>query len=313
MKNIRKPNFFIVGAPKSGTTAMSEYLRTHPNIYLSNPKEPGFFSKDIFKPLFQSEEEYLSLFAAANSNHTYIGEGSVHYLYSKEALPKIRSFNPEARIIVMLRNPINMAHAWHSEMVYGGIESVLDFEYAWSIQTDREQGRKLPKYSSYSSSLLLYKKVCQIGSQVKVLLDIFPRNQIHFILFDDFISDTNKEYQKLLRFLNLPDDNRVEFPLINENRGYKWPRLAISLRAIKRYFYTPLYNLRRLKKLTGRGVETGTGLLRMVDKFIIIKGGRLPLRPEFHQYLQCEFRDEILLLQDLLGWRLDKWLENKTK
>ena len=101
---MRKPDFFIVGAPKCGTTALYEYLRPHPNVFMSTVKEPHFFAKDLGSyPHIKTDEEYAALFAGANEQHLRVGEASVYYLRSAVAIPNIREFNPDARLIAMFR------------------------------------------------------------------------------------------------------------------------------------------------------------------------------------------------------------------
>jgi hypothetical protein len=302
---MRKPNFFIVGAPKAGTTAMSEYLRTHPNVYMSEPKEPNFFAQDVtISPCARNIIEYLALFNGASPEHLRVGEASVAYLFSKKAPSAIWDFNPEAKIIVMLRRPIDLVYAWHGQLITGGLESIRDFENAWSLQEARSQGQQIP-LNCVSPELLCYKKIGQLGSQVKALFEIFPRDQIHFILFDDFIANTGDEYQRLLHFLDLPIDGRVKFPRVNESQRYRWQWLGQFPRWIRRYFARPLSKLREQSSFKG------TGLLKIVDYFNVKIEPRPPLRPEFRQYLQEQFYDEVLLLRELLGQQLSSWLENK--
>jgi hypothetical protein len=84
---VKKPNFFIIGAPKCGTTALSEYLRQHPNIFFSLPKELCYFGKDYpscARP-FKSDRQYLKFFRKASCEHLAIGEGSTRYLASKNS------------------------------------------------------------------------------------------------------------------------------------------------------------------------------------------------------------------------------------
>ena len=104
----RRPNFFIVGAPKCGTTAMTTYLRDHPQIFMPLQKEPHYFAEDypIFREVW-TEKQYLHLFRSADSSHLAVGEASVWYLYSDHALPRIKAFAPDARIIVQVRNPVD--------------------------------------------------------------------------------------------------------------------------------------------------------------------------------------------------------------
>ena len=146
-----KPNFFIIGAPKCGTTALSEYLKDHPQIYFSDPKEPHYFTFDFEQyRLTKTLEEYLELFAAATPQHQAVGEGSVFYLYSSVALEKIREFDPQAKIIVMLRNPIDMIYSFHSQLLFSADESETSFEQAWRTTGYTTAGKKYPQSMSRS-------------------------------------------------------------------------------------------------------------------------------------------------------------------
>lgn len=143
---MKVPNFFIVGAPKSGTTSMYHYIKEHPNVYMSDVKEPHYFSKDMVGlPTHEySREEYLNLFEDVNDHHRIVGESSTEYLISTEGLEHIRSFNPSAKILVMLRNPVDLVHAWHHQMLKQGVENVTDFQEAWNLQEARSKGEQIP-------------------------------------------------------------------------------------------------------------------------------------------------------------------------
>ena len=159
-----KPNFFIIGAPKCGTTALSEYLREHPNIYMCTPKEPHYFDYD-FEQYREVEtlDEYLGLFEAATTEHIAIGEASACYLYSSVALEDIYQFAPQAKIIVMLRNPVDLAYSYHSQLLYASDENVPDFEQAWRLQDIRREGKKIPPRCR-DSALLQYAAAQQYQS-----------------------------------------------------------------------------------------------------------------------------------------------------
>jgi hypothetical protein len=304
---MRKPNFFIIGAPKCGTTAMSEYLRTHPNVFMSEPKEPSFFSEDVAPSNYRSYDEYLELFKNALPSHSVVAEASTRYIHSRQALSKIREAQPDAKLLAMLRHPIDLVYAFHGELFKIGNETEPDFERAWNLQLARAQGRALPPgvRGNRHPHRFQYQWIGCIGSQVKKLFEVFPRNQIHFILFDDFVTNTAFEYRKLLSFLSLPDDGRYEFPPINQAKQYKWPWLGqFSMRLCGR-FSRPLTTLRRKTRFRG------TGLIKALDRFNAETRPRPPLRPEFRQYLQEQFHDEVLLLQELLGQQLGSWLEDK--
>lgn len=296
-----KPNFFIVGAPKSGTTAMSEYLRTHPNVFVSDPKEPNFFSQDVAPSHWHSIEEYMELFTTASCDKTVIADASTSYIYSKIALEKIVEFQPSAQLMVMLRQPTELVHAFHGELLRLGIECEQDFETAWELQYARAAGRMLPPRCR-NAHRLQYKWIGSLGSQVEHLLQIFPRSQVHFALFNNFATDPGYEYHKVLSFLKLSHDGRLEFPRINESSRYKWLWLGQFPKRLRGHVAGPLATLSRTTGLRG------TGLIKMLDRFNAVPAQRPPLRPEFQRYLTEVFSDEVRLLeelldQDLLAWR----------
>jgi hypothetical protein len=109
---MKLPNLFIVGTPSCGTSAPSEYVAYHPNVFVSDLKELNFLNGDLFQKdaigvhTFFSLDEYLEHLAGANENHLAVGEGSPQYLHSKVAMQNMLDFNPEARLIVMVGNPV---------------------------------------------------------------------------------------------------------------------------------------------------------------------------------------------------------------
>jgi hypothetical protein len=113
----RFPDFFIVGAPKCGTTALHYYLSGHPSVFMPQEKEPQFFSSDIAGLRRHNDlPSYLSLFAGAPKD-ALIGEASPVYLFSRQAIPAILTLRPDAKFIVMMRNPVEMARAFHAQML----------------------------------------------------------------------------------------------------------------------------------------------------------------------------------------------------
>lgn len=228
--SLKLPNFFIIGAPKSGTTALSEYLRTHPNIFFSPIKEPEFFSTDISKRLPLDRQSYLALFSAVNpAVHKAVGEGSTGYLFSRVAAPEILKFNPDARFIVMLRNPVDLVQALHSEMCFWGGEDVRDFEAAWRLEARRRMGMNLPRHSWDDPRKLMYSDWGKLGEQMERLYSRVPRERVKVILFDDFAADTARVYAEVLAFLGVPSDGKHCFPAINENRALRFPSLHRAL------------------------------------------------------------------------------------
>ena len=299
-----KPNFFIVGAPKCGTTALYEYLRPHPNIFMPKVKEPHFFAKDLGTyPFIKTLEDYTRLFAAAGSRHLRVGEASVYYLRSTVAIANIREFNPDARLIAMFRNPLEMLHSFHAQLLYVAEESESDFETAWRLQEDRSRGIGLPPRSR-GAFLVQYRELGRFGTQTERLLSIFPREQVRLILYDDFAAAPQAVYDDVIEFLGIPHDGRTEFPRINEGKRARldW------LRDFYRKPPPPLRSAcRGLQRAVG-GDRLATGALKGVA-LNRDKAGRPPLSPEFRAELVEAFRDEVALLGRLLERDLSHWME----
>ncbi|MDN5865524.1 MAG: sulfotransferase, partial [Gammaproteobacteria bacterium] len=141
------PKFFIVGAPRCGTTAMSHYLSRHPQICFARPKEPHFFTSPLIVSGKASlRRDYIGrFFSHCGHAKPILGEGSVSYLYSKEALEGIVQVNPQARFIVMLRSPVAMIQSYHARMLLLLQEDVRDFGEAWRLQSLRARGKRIPR------------------------------------------------------------------------------------------------------------------------------------------------------------------------
>jgi hypothetical protein len=298
-----KPNFFIVGAPKCGTTALYEYLRPHPSIFMPKVKEPHFFAKDLGTyPFIKTPEDYARLFADAGERHLRVGEASVYYLRSTVAIANIREFNPDARLIAMFRNPVDMLHSFHAQLLYVAEESESDFETAWRLQEQRSRGIGLPPRSR-GGFLVQYRELAGFGTQTERLLSIFPREQVQLILYDDFAASPQAVYDDVVRFLGIPHDGRREFPRINEG---KRARLG-WLRDFYRKPPPPLRSaFRGLKRAVGgEGIST---VARRIVALNTAKERRPPLAPEFRAELVETFRDELGLLARLLNRDLSHWV-----
>jgi len=297
-----KPNFFIVGAPKCGTTALFRYLRLHPNIYLPAKKEPHFFAQDLGDyPAIKTMEQYLALFAGAKESHLRVGEASVYYLRSAVAIPGIRAFNPEARIIAMFRNPVDMVYSFHSQLLYWSEETVVDFETAWRLQEPRSRGLDLP-LGSRGAFLLQYAEMARLGSQLERLLATFPAAQVKPILYDDFAASPRQVYDEVITFLGLPYDGRTEFPRINDN---KRARVAWLRNLIRKPPPVLREAYRGVKARVGRKpLDT---IRQAVISRLTVNERREPLSPEFRAELVEVFRDEVALLGRLLGRDLSHW------
>src|SRR5262249_40218102 len=246
-------------------------------------------------------EDYTKLFADVTPEHTRVGEASVYYLRSATAIRNIREYNPDARIIAMFRNPVDMVHSLHSQLLYWSYETESDFERAWRLQEPRRQGSDLPR-SCPEPQLLQYQEIGSFGTQTERLLSLFPRDQVKLILFDDFAASPQSVYDDVIAFLGLPSDHRTDFPRINENKSARFTWMRDFMRApppgVRKAF-------RWLKRTTGS--EGPTALRKGLIDLNTVKEQRRPLSPELRTELVEAFRGEVALLARLSGRDLSRW------
>jgi len=296
----RLPDFFIVGAPKCGTTALYYYLSMHPSIYMPELKEPHFFCRDF--PRFGKIHDlnsYLDLFSDAPDD-ARIGEASVWYLYSNCAISRIMDANPRARIIAMMRNPVAMAKSLHRQLILSLREDIEDFESAWRAQYDRRSGTRLPLYCPEPSHLQ-YADVCRYSHQVERMLNVVPKAQLKILIYEEFFDDIRVQYDSVTEFLGVECDGRTVFPPINVARE---PRSHWLWQLIRRppfpldRLHGPAQSLARLLGL--RPIK----LLNDLDSQVARKA---PLNPAFDRELHDFFAGDVAVLERLLGRPLPAW------
>ncbi len=295
------PNFFIIGAPKCGTTAISEYLRAHPQVFMSFPKEPSFLANDL--PEFHavhSMADYLKLFQASSSHHTAIGEASVWYLYSKTALENILKLNPAAKVIVMLRHPVDFLESYHAHMLFSLVENENDFEKAWALQGARAKGMNIPP-TCRTPMLLQYDQIARFGNLVENVYRVFPRAQVKCILHNDFHSDPGTTYLGVLSFLGLKGDGRTDFPRINARKTQRSAMMASLM-------FSPPPLLRSIWQ--GAKAVFGPNIIHLSNRVLQWNSTTttLALIPDtFKRHLTKLFKDDILKLEELTGRDLGRW------
>jgi hypothetical protein len=184
---LRRPNLFIIGAMKSGTTTLHEYLDSHPQIAMSRIKEPGYFVEELAQQ--QGEDWYLSLFEQ-DGCFRYLGESSTHYtklpLYQGVA-ERLFRFNPDARLIYIMRNPIErlVSHYWHN---------VRDPVYGRERRALLKAVRKRPDYLAFSDYAM----------QLEPYINLFGRDALYALTFEALIQDPQRELERLYDWLGLP-------------------------------------------------------------------------------------------------------------
>ena len=196
------PNLFLVGVPKAGTTSLYNYLRSHPDIFLSDAKEPYFFADDLdAKSKVHSEEQYLRLFEGGK-DFWIRGEATPAYVFSRIAAKNIAMKCPEARILIALRNPVDMLYSLHGHFLKMLDEDVLDFETALALQDARKQGKRIPE-TCKEPKFLQYYEVARYSEQIERYLDALDRNQIKIILYDDLTQSPSQCFRSILEFLEV--------------------------------------------------------------------------------------------------------------
>jgi hypothetical protein len=289
---MKKPNLFIIGAPKCGTTSMIHYIGQHPEVFVSPVKEPHFFNTDSKHRYFFDENSYLNLFKEA-TNQKYLAEGSVWYMYSKKAVENILKFNVEAKFIVMLRNPVDMYFSLHQELLFGGTEDVSSPLKAWNLQAKRLKGENIPLNCS-DESFLQYKESCSLGKQVEVLLSKVKKDNVKFITLDEVKADSDSTYLQILDFLSVEIKSLPIYEIVNEKKVRK-SHLMVSL----------LKYIQYMKNLVG--LKKGFGIANKINKLNIIKGAEIPAKREVEKLklqLSNIFKKDLLLLEELTGKNL---------
>lgn len=296
-----RPTFFIVGAPKSGTTALDSYLADHPSIHMARPKEPHYFATDL--PRYRdvsTESDYIRLFDTRGGKELG-GDASVFYLYSKEAIPLIKRFDSGAKLILMLRNPIEIVHSFHSQLLFGGDEEIKSFAEAWDAIPARKSGERIPKHCR-AKELLYYDEIALLGHQLARVLAEFPRDQVHVIFFEDFAADTGHEYRRVLEFLRVKDDGRADFPRVNANRRHRLDFMPLIIRTAG-WLRAPLAMTKR-----ALAIEE-IGLMNRLKAWDRVYEEREPLGAELRRSIASAYESDIGLLARITNRDLSHWLE----
>lgn len=301
--DLTAPDFFLVGAPKCGTTAMDNYLGEHPDVLMCSRKEVHVFGRDI-APLDSyasyDTEGYLALFDRwQNRTPRRVGESSGWYLFSQSAADEIHAFAPGADILIMLRNPVDMLHSLHSHFLYSGREYVEDFETALALDPARASGRSPRRFVP-----LTYRAAVKFAPQVERYIRRFGREHVHVVVFEEFVSDPAGTYRRLCRFLGVDESFTPDFSVVNPNKRIRSKRLhRLSQRPPR-----PLLGF--LRMVSTRRMRTG-----MFDVFQGLNSKavkRPPMREEHRRALEAEFAPGIADLSELLDRDFTVWTGHDT-
>lgn len=283
---------------------MAHYLSGHPEIFMAR-KEMHAFGADLrFGARFYRREakDYLNEFDNWNEQPRG-GEASVWYLYSTQAASEIHSFNPDSRIIVMLREPAEMLYSLYYQFRFDANEHLSTFEQALEAETERRVGRQVRR-PTYFVQGLVYRETARYAEQVKRFFDTFGRERVHVVLYDDFASNPSRVFRDTLGFLGvrgLPSDR--SFRVINGNKFVRScllrsvladPLVRSTVVAMKPWLPASVFGALQRAEAT---------VWRCNTRF----ARRPPLDPELRAKLKREFAPEVERLSRLLGRDLTHW------
>jgi len=297
---VNRPNLFIVGAPKCGSTSLHFYLQQHPELFMSELKEINHFNFDMSTHVHYTDEEYLRHFAT-DKQYKYYGESTPYYMSSDVAMPAIKNFSPNSKIIIILRSPVDQVNSAYYHARYAAYDSAETLEKALE-ETEARRAIASKRVQRQNLEYGCYLDFPVHSPRIKYCQEIFGKENVHFILLDDLKSEPNAAIKKIFEFLNLADcDYAINFDPQNESRTNRSQVFKKLLRkqpkALKNVVKTLIPNQEKRQKLFKKMNNLNTDF-----------GKKAPgLKPETRQSLQDHFSEEILALEQLLNRDLSHW------
>lgn len=290
------PNFYIAGTPKSGTTSLFHYLDEHPEVFMCSVKEPNYFSYDdiIRQNLYYSEkgfgnkEKYEALFKDVTSERA-IGEASVSYLFYEKTPTKIKAVVPDAKIIIILRNPVDRGFSHYLMDTRLGYVNI-SFE---DIVHKRTEHPQLDLYYQQFVELGLYYQ------QVRRFLDTFGESQVKTFLNEDLKENISKVIHSVYEFLDINSDFLSDIE--KQHNVYQKPRNALVRQ---------IYSKKSIRRLARNIIPNS--LVDTVKNSLLVKGKKPKLSFETRECLNKLFKDDIQRTADLIGRDLSPWYLEPT-
>lgn len=298
------PNFLIIGVAKSATTALWYYLKQHPEIFMSFPKEPKFFAyegqntdfkgpgdKTYKKEIVKNLEDYQNLFKNVTSEKA-IGEASVAYFSEKESADRIKNYIPNVKLILSLRNPADRAFSHYLNKIRNGYEPIKDFDKAIKVESIRISKNYAPTWQ-YIGRGFYY-------DRIKYYLDTFGKKQLRIYLYDDFKKDPLYIIKDIFRFLDV-DDSFVPDLRTKPNESFI-PK--------NRYLHILLKNRWEIYKATKGFLpkKYRRNLIKFFNNNWENNKYKPQLSEQTREELKSIFREDILKTQELINKDLSLWL-----
>ena len=297
------PDFFIAGAPKAGTTAVHAALARHPALYMSAVKEPKFFLTDgppparggpgdvqTYREHVWQRDDYEALFAAAPAG-ILRGESTPFYLYNRDAQRRIRALIPSARLIVILRDPVERAHSNWAHLWSAGLDPVDDFVLACA----EEQRRIEAGWADFWR----YTSLGRYGDQLEHLYTVFPRDQVLVFRYRVLIESPGLVLDQVCAFLGVPQGVLAEVPRENVTAH---PQLSLRHRTVAKAL--------RASSAVSNVLPGATTLTGSLERILQRDSRpRQPLTWEQRQALLPRFEADIRLLEVITGEDFGNWLQ----
>ena len=294
----RLPNFLVVGAAKSGTTALYAYLRQHPQVYLSPLKETNFFALDGTPPSFGGPraeilnrdaiwriEDYQKQFDGI-TDETAIGEVCPRYLFTKGTAARIKRRLPEVKIIAVLRNPADRAFSGYAMYRRDGLEPAGTLEEALA-----DEPRRIAQNWAYA----IHANYGFYGDQLAEYYELFPKERIRVYLYEDFAAEPEAMLADLFRFIGV-DDGFIP------DMSYRPNPSGMIKNPILRFLWTRTHSVRGALPLLPKSVRARTA------KFFTSRPmEKLPFLPATRRQLQALYKEDCAALAGLLGRDLGHW------
>ncbi len=297
------PDIYLIGAPKAGTTSITRWLESHPDIYFCRPKEPFYWSTDYPRMRehrgFATRRAYESLYESREAQAAaHRADGSTTYLYSRTAVPSILEEVPGAHFVVALRNPIDLLASWHRTQLLALNEDEPDFAAAWR----RSLKGGSPRTDALDFKRVDYALIGCLGQAVQRLLKVAPRDSVHFVVFDDLTTQPAAVWVELTTFLDIPNEPTPSFKAHNPStKMYRSPLLH------RLKHRPPALLAGPIRKMRQRSLSTSNPLWSRVRRTMWRNEERPVVDEPMRRELGDFFAEDIALLGKLLGRDFSAW------
>lgn len=298
------PNFLIIGAAKSGTSALYRYIQQHPDIYMSPIKEPHFFSFEGSPPNTQGPDDFVNTAITDLATYTKlfdgvttekaIGEASPSYLYIPKAAERINYHIPNSKLIAILRHPADRAFSAYMHVVRDHKETAVNFSEALKLEDQR--------FSQNWGPIWHYTRASLYYEQVKRYYDIFDSEKIKILLYDDFNTDPEQTLQNIFEFLEVDTAFKPDMKHKANVSGTPKNKTVDS-------FVNTFFNKKNPIRYTARYLIPEKTRWRFTTNVRNRNLVRQTIPSEIRVELTQQFRDDILQLEELIDRDLSPWLK----